>query len=197
MLLVLAPFVISQSTLGAHVCICVLGKPRPSAYRNRRFMVYVHSKLMICDDAVAIVGSANINMRSLAGTRDTEIGALLFQPNHDVVGSGSEVFMPRGHVHGFRMSLFAEHLKVVYPAEEDLLRDPSTLECSRLIQKRAKVLLTSSKLHHDCVALVDMICGQVISNKCSQTLPITRAECCRITGMSSSIQVLTRTPLAT
>lgn len=102
-------------------------------------MVYVHSKLMVCDDAVAIVGSANINMRSLAGTRDTEIGALVFQPSYDVVGSGSEAQLPCGHIHGFRMSLFAEHLKLFYPDEEDLLRDPSTLECSRFIQQRAKV----------------------------------------------------------
>lgn len=102
-------------------------------------MVYVHSKLMICDDAVAIIGSANINMRSLAGTRDTEIGTLLFQPSHDVVGSGAQAVLPRGHIHGFRMSLFAEHLRSIYPAEEDVLRDPSTLQCSRLIQQRAKV----------------------------------------------------------
>lgn len=35
--------------------------------RSRRFMIYVHSKLMVVDDEVAIVGSANINMRSMAG----------------------------------------------------------------------------------------------------------------------------------
>lgn len=102
-------------------------------------MVYVHSKLMVCDDAVAIIGSANINMRSLAGTRDTEIGTLLCQPSYSVVGSGSQAQLPRGHIHGFRMSLFTEHLKTVYPNEEDMLRDPSTLACSRFIQQRAKV----------------------------------------------------------
>lgn len=45
-------------------------------------MVYVHSKLLIVDDEVALVGSANINMRSMAGTRDTEIAAAIWQPDH-------------------------------------------------------------------------------------------------------------------
>ena len=38
-----------------------------------RFPIYVHSKMMIVDDTYIIIGSANINQRSMAGTRDTEI----------------------------------------------------------------------------------------------------------------------------
>lgn len=34
-------------------------------------IVYVHSKLMIVDDKRAIIGSANINDRSLCGDRDS------------------------------------------------------------------------------------------------------------------------------
>jgi phospholipase D1/2 len=40
---------------------------------NRRYQLYVHSKLMIVDDEYAILGSANLNERSLAGDRDSEI----------------------------------------------------------------------------------------------------------------------------
>lgn len=36
-------------------------------------IIYVHSKLMIVDDKRVIVGSANINDRSLLGNRDSEI----------------------------------------------------------------------------------------------------------------------------
>ena len=62
------------------------------ASQSRRFMIYVHSKMLIVDDEyiigmcilertnwwewltrVVIVGSANINERSMAGDRDTEI----------------------------------------------------------------------------------------------------------------------------
>ena len=34
-------------------------------------IIYIHSKLMIVDDRIALVGSANINDRSLLGNRDT------------------------------------------------------------------------------------------------------------------------------
>jgi phosphatidylserine/phosphatidylglycerophosphate/cardiolipin synthase-like enzyme len=40
---------------------------------NKRYMIYVHSKLMIVDDRYIIFGSANLNERSLAGDRDLEI----------------------------------------------------------------------------------------------------------------------------
>ena len=36
-------------------------------------LVYIHSKLLICDDRIVICGSANINDRSLLGTRDSEV----------------------------------------------------------------------------------------------------------------------------
>ena len=39
--------------------------------------VYIHSKMMIVDDDVAILGSANINDRSMLGSRDSEIAAIV------------------------------------------------------------------------------------------------------------------------
>lgn len=36
-------------------------------------LIYIHSKLMIVDDKAVIMGSANINDRSMQGTRDSEI----------------------------------------------------------------------------------------------------------------------------
>ena len=51
---------------------------------SRRFMVYVHSKLLVADDSVAIVGSANINQRSLAGSRDTELAVVVHQVIHTI-----------------------------------------------------------------------------------------------------------------
>jgi len=41
-------------------------------------IIYVHSKAIVVDDKYAIVGSANINDRSMAGDRDSEV-ALLFE----------------------------------------------------------------------------------------------------------------------
>jgi phospholipase D1/2 len=36
-------------------------------------MIYVHSKMMIVDDKTTIIGSANINDRSMKGDRDSEL----------------------------------------------------------------------------------------------------------------------------
>jgi phospholipase D1/2 len=72
--------------------------------RTLRFPIYVHSKMIIVDDAYILVGSANINQRSMAGTRDTEMAVGCWQPaypdNH-----------PYGDVHMFRMSLWAAHFQ--------------------------------------------------------------------------------------
>ena len=46
-------------------------------------LIYVHSKMMIVDDNVVIIGSANINDRSLMGNRDSEV-AILFEDIHKV-----------------------------------------------------------------------------------------------------------------
>ena len=51
--------------------------------RNHAFLkkpvteiVYVHSKMMIVDDRFVILGSANINDRSMCGNRDSELGVI-------------------------------------------------------------------------------------------------------------------------
>ena len=40
---------------------------------NRRFPIYVHSKMNIADDSRIIIGSPNLNQRSLDGSRDSEL----------------------------------------------------------------------------------------------------------------------------
>ena len=42
-------------------------------------MIYIHSKLMIVDDDIVIMGSANINDRSMQGSRDSEIAVIRFE----------------------------------------------------------------------------------------------------------------------
>lgn len=53
--------------------------------------IYVHSKLMIVDDRYVLVGSANINDRSLMGDRDSELAVLISDTGNsytDLDGSG-------------------------------------------------------------------------------------------------------------
>lgn len=39
--------------------------------------VYIHAKVCIVDDRLAIIGSANINERSQRGDRDSELAAVI------------------------------------------------------------------------------------------------------------------------
>ncbi|RLN19374.1 phospholipase D beta 1-like [Panicum miliaceum] len=101
--------------------------PQDQARKNRRFMVYVHSKGMIVDDEYVIIGSANINQRSMEGTRDTEIAMGAYQPQHTWANTLSA---PRGQIFGYRMSLWAEHIGAI---EESFTR-PESLECIRQVR---------------------------------------------------------------
>ena len=40
-------------------------------------LIYVHSKLMIVDDRICLIGSANINDRSMLGVRDSELAVVI------------------------------------------------------------------------------------------------------------------------
>ena len=59
-------------------------------------MIYVHAKGMIVDDEYVILGSANINQRSMAGNRDTEIAMGAYQPHYTWRKKKQR---PRGQVH--------------------------------------------------------------------------------------------------
>ncbi|KAJ6686162.1 PHOSPHOLIPASE D [Salix purpurea] len=101
--------------------------PQALSQKSRRFMIYVHSKGMIVDDEYVILGSANINQRSMDGTRDTEIAMGAYQPQHTWARKQCN---PLGQIHGYRMSLWAEHTGVI----EDIFTEPESLECVRRIR---------------------------------------------------------------
>eukprot|EP00249_Psilotum_nudum_P022037 c28350_g2_i1 orf=854-3484(+) len=101
------------------------------AQKNRRFMIYVHSKGLIVDDEYIIIGSANINQRSMDGSRDTEIAMGAYQPHHTWAHKHDQPF---GQIYGFRMSLWAEHMGGI----EDCFLKPWSLECVRRVNSIAK-----------------------------------------------------------
>ncbi|MED6217523.1 hypothetical protein PIB30_018537 [Stylosanthes scabra] len=97
-----------------------------NAQINRRFMVYVHSKFMIVDDQYILIGSANVNQRSMDGERDTEIAIGCYQLSQDNNNEGNNQ-MSHGEIHAFRMSLWYEH--TASSANYDLFLEPQSLEC--------------------------------------------------------------------
>ena len=94
------------------------GKRNQRLEAHQRYMVYVHSKLMIVDDRFMIFGSANLNERSLAGDRDTEI-ACAFWP-----GRNQEATC-MNELRAFRQDLWTEHFGRL-PA---LFADPASVAC--------------------------------------------------------------------
>ncbi|KAF7846834.1 hypothetical protein BT93_L3685, partial [Corymbia citriodora subsp. variegata] len=101
------------------------------SYKSQRFMIYVHAKGMVVDDEYVLLGSANINQRSLAGTKDTEIAMGAYQPRHTWAQKKRH---PRGQVYGYRMSLWAEHLEKL----EECFNEPGSLECVKTVNKIAE-----------------------------------------------------------
>ena len=69
-------------------------------------LVYVHSKMMIVDDKRTLIGSANINDRSMLGKRDSEL-AIVVDDTNFVSGSfgGKKVKVGR-FCHSLRTALF-------------------------------------------------------------------------------------------
>uniref|UniRef100_A0A7N2MZD6 phospholipase D n=1 Tax=Quercus lobata TaxID=97700 RepID=A0A7N2MZD6_QUELO len=102
-----------------------------NSQKFQRFMVYVHGKVMIVDDEYVILGSANINERSLDGSRDSEIAMGAYQPHHTW---GKRKGHPHGQIYGYRMSLWAEHLGTL----DDYFMKPETLGCIESVNKIAE-----------------------------------------------------------
>lgn len=91
---------------------------------NKRYMIYVHSKLMIVDDRYVIFGSANLNERSLAGDRDLEICCAMWP------GRGREAeCVPQARA--FRQSLWAEHFGPALPANWQDAESPACVAAVR------------------------------------------------------------------
>uniref|UniRef100_A0A0K2T5Y1 phospholipase D n=1 Tax=Lepeophtheirus salmonis TaxID=72036 RepID=A0A0K2T5Y1_LEPSM len=98
----------------------------PELVRNSmRHSIYVHSKMTIVDDDYVLVGSANINQRSLGGNRDSEIAIGAFQPDH--INDDS----PRGGVHKYRMALWSAHLG----GYDEAYLNPQSSECLEKVRE--------------------------------------------------------------
>lgn len=85
--------------------------------------VYIHGKICIVDDRLAIIGSANINERSQRGDRDSELAAVIRDTDMIDGTMAGKPFKVGRFAHTLRVRLMREHLGVdvdtIY--EEDLM----------------------------------------------------------------------------
>ena len=98
-------------------------------------IVYVHSKLMIVDDDIAIIGSANINDRSQLGKNDSEIAMVVNDSNKLSTTMGGEPRMVSKFAHTLRKQLFKEFLGT---SDDQLVSDPLSEEFTRRWKETAK-----------------------------------------------------------
>ncbi|CAF3695859.1 unnamed protein product [Adineta steineri] len=103
---------LSKEVGDPHRYICFFGLRTWSEMNGRLVseIVYVHSKLVVVDDTRVLIGSANINDRSLIGDRDSEI-SVLFEDTEFVHGkmNGNDIQVGK-FASGLRKRLFREHL---------------------------------------------------------------------------------------
>ena len=118
-----------ETSQGSQAVQAPMSKKGTLLHQTRRHQIYVHSKMMIVDDEIVITGSANVNQRSLDGTRDSELMLASFQPLH--IATENEI--PHGDVHAFRMHCWGLTIGHV----EDVFRTPSDLTCVRRVNEIA------------------------------------------------------------
>ncbi|KAG5950297.1 hypothetical protein E4U53_005291 [Claviceps sorghi] len=72
--------------------------------------LYIHAKTIIVDDRVVLIGSANINERSMLGSRDSECAALV--RDTDMISStmAGRPYLVGRFAHTLRLRLMREHL---------------------------------------------------------------------------------------
>ncbi|KAL8559506.1 hypothetical protein ACOMHN_037170 [Nucella lapillus] len=90
-------------------------------------LIYIHSKLMIVDDNTIILGSANINDRSMLGKRDSEMAIVFRDKQREKIHLNGVILEPGPFASSMRHTLFREHLGLVEGREGGVdLRDIST-----------------------------------------------------------------------
>ncbi|KAJ2901867.1 uncharacterized protein MKZ38_001300 [Zalerion maritima] len=72
--------------------------------------LYIHAKIIIVDDRVALIGSANINERSMLGDRDSELASIVRDTDMIESSMGGRPYMVGRFAHTLRLRLMREHL---------------------------------------------------------------------------------------
>ncbi|KAI4257953.1 MAG: hypothetical protein L6R42_005375 [Xanthoria sp. 1 TBL-2021] len=90
--------------------------------------LYIHAKCMVVDDKVAIIGSANINERSMLGSRDSECAAIVRDTDMIPSMMNGKPYQVGRFAHKLRMRLMREHLGIAVDEDTDDEREEDTFE---------------------------------------------------------------------
>ena len=115
-------------------------------------IIYIHSKLMIVDDTKVLIGSANINDRSMLGIRDSEFAVIIKEKKElinkktgkNFVMNGDNNYRAANFAVSFRKALMAEHLGI--SPDEPILDDPVSNKLFYFITGRAR---DNTRIYHN------------------------------------------------
>ncbi|KAK4126702.1 phospholipase D [Parathielavia appendiculata] len=98
--------------------------------------LYIHAKCIIVDDRVALIGSANINERSMLGTRDSETAAIVRDTDMIWSTMAGRPYQVGRFAHTLRLRLMREHLGLDV---DEILEEERQADLDRDEQFRAEM----------------------------------------------------------
>jgi phospholipase D1/2 len=98
--------------------------------------LYIHAKTMVVDDRVALIGSANINERSMLGSRDSECAAVVRDTDMIWSTMAGKPYQVGRFAHTLRLRLMREHLGLDV---DEILEEERQEELDRNAQYEAEM----------------------------------------------------------
>ena len=99
-------------------------------------LIYIHSKLLIVDDQKVLIGSANINDRSMLGDRDSEFAVIMEEECNYKSLMNNKAYMCSEYAISLRKALMAEHFNL--KINDNILDDPVNDKLWKLMKDKAE-----------------------------------------------------------
>ena len=87
--------------------------------------LYIHAKLLIVDDRIALCGSSNLNDRSQLGSHDSELAIVMEDERKIETTMDGKPYQAGYHAASLRRHLWREHLGLIEAQELDASKDPN------------------------------------------------------------------------
>ena len=107
-------------------------------------LIYIHSKLLIVDDEKVLIGSANINDRSMVGSRDSEFAVIIEEDKRIKSIMDGKEYVASNYALTLRKHLMAEHLGL--KDDDEILNDPLAPELWGNLISKAQI---NSQIYRD------------------------------------------------
>lgn len=154
--------------------------------------LYIHAKVMVVDDRIAIIGSANINERSMRGTRDSEVCAIVRDKEMIECHMDGKLYSVGKFPHTLRVRLMREHLGVDIDLLDIVERRFSSIEnfASSLQGINASTLSSDQSQGDQTLSAMVELGTRYLLNKCDGTDKFKRLHKSEIYGKQLTTSML-------